>query len=106
MKKLFCSLILILAILLAGCAGTTTSAAAPTAAPTHASAPGIVTASVNVVPVDKSNLAFIISGPVKQVDVTEGDQVKAGQPLVEQQFVHLMPGQQRGAVGRKDCAPG
>jgi RND family efflux transporter MFP subunit len=82
MKKLFCSLILILAILLAGCAGTTTSAAAPTAAPTHASAPGIVTASVNVVPVDKSNLAFIISGPVKQVDVTEGDQVKAGQTLV------------------------
>jgi RND family efflux transporter MFP subunit len=41
-----------------------------------------VTASVNVVPVDKSNLAFIISGPVKEVDVAEGDQVKAGQTLV------------------------
>ena len=82
MKKFSYSLILIPALLMAGCAGTTTSAAAPTTAPTPSSATGIVTASVNVIPVDKSNLAFIISGPVKQVDVAEGDQVKAGQTLV------------------------
>jgi RND family efflux transporter MFP subunit len=41
-----------------------------------------VTASANVVPLDKSELSFVISGPIKEVDVAEGDRVKAGQTLV------------------------
>jgi RND family efflux transporter MFP subunit len=54
---------------------------APTAAATIAPAPGTVTASVEVVPVTKSDLSFIISAPVKEVDVKEGDKVLAGQKL-------------------------
>ena len=82
MKKLSGSQFLILAILLAGCASQTPSAPAPTAAPTSATAPGTVTASATVVPAQKSEMAFIISAPVKEVDVTEGDQVKVGQTLI------------------------
>jgi RND family efflux transporter MFP subunit len=82
MKKLSGSLFLILAILLAGCASQPSSVPATAAAPTSATAPGIVTASATVVPAEKSNMAFIISAPIKEVDVAEGDQVKAGQTLI------------------------
>ena len=82
MKKLSVSIFLILAIVLTGCASQAPSAPAPTAAPTSAAAPGRVTASATVVPAEKSEMAFIISAPVKEVDVAEGDLVKAGQTLI------------------------
>ena len=82
MKKLSGSIFLILAFVLTGCASQTPSASAATATPTSASAPGIVTASATVVPAEKSEMAFIISAPVKEVDIAEGDPVKAGQTLI------------------------
>jgi membrane fusion protein, multidrug efflux system len=86
MKKLSCTIFLLFAILLSGCAGTAastpTSAASATSAPKAVPVPGIVTATGNVVPVEKSDMSFVISGPVKEVDVAEGDQVKAGQTLM------------------------
>jgi RND family efflux transporter MFP subunit len=82
LKKLYTSIILITSIVLAGCATPTPSAPAPTAAATSASTPDTITASAIVVPVDKSQLSFIISSPVKEVDVLEGQHVKAGQTLV------------------------
>ncbi|HVN14984.1 MAG TPA: efflux RND transporter periplasmic adaptor subunit [Anaerolineales bacterium] len=51
------------------------------AAPAKQSA-GIVTASAVVAPEQTSQMSFLISGPVKEVDVKEGDQVKAGQTLI------------------------
>jgi RND family efflux transporter MFP subunit len=82
MNKLSDSIFLILAIVLTGCASQTPSAPSATATPTSASVPGTVTASATVVPAEKSELAFIISAPVKEVDITEGEQVKAGQTLI------------------------
>lgn len=73
-----------LMIILSGCsslAPAETSAPAPTAVSTAAPALGTVTASVVVVPVKKSNLSFVISAPVKEVDVKEGDIVTSGQKL-------------------------
>jgi RND family efflux transporter MFP subunit len=69
-----------------GCAN-----AAPAAAPTPPAIPataasaaseGTVTASVEVEPVRTSDLAFLISGRVRQVAVQAGDRVRAGQTLV------------------------
>ena len=42
-----------------------------------------VSATAQIVPVKKAELAFANVGRVKAVDVKVGDQVKAGQPLVE-----------------------
>jgi RND family efflux transporter MFP subunit len=87
MKRSFVNLlagVTALIVILSGCsslAQATTAAPAPTVVTTAAPAPGIVTASVTVVPNTKSNLSFVISGPVKEVDVKEGDQVTAGQKL-------------------------
>jgi RND family efflux transporter MFP subunit len=82
MKKLYGSTLLILAILLTGCTAQSTSAPALTPTPISASVEEVVTASVNVVPKVKSQLSFVISAPVKEVDVVEGAQVKAGQTLM------------------------
>ena len=106
MKKITGFIILILAILLSGCAGTAASGSAPT--PTAAAtSPGIVTASANVVPVEKSDMAFIIKGPVKEVDVKEGDKVKAGQKLVvldTPELAYAVTGAQQALRSAKDYA--
>jgi RND family efflux transporter MFP subunit len=66
-----------------GSAAPAASAVAPgTPVATSAQASGMVTASVSVEPVQKSQMAFNIAAPVKEVDVKAGDQVKAGQTLI------------------------
>jgi RND family efflux transporter MFP subunit len=88
MKYIYWTPLLIIAILLTGCAATPapTAVVAPQASPTpdHSfiSSSGIVSASANVVPAQSSQMGFLISANVKEVDVKEGDQVKAGQTLV------------------------
>ena len=74
------------AILAAGCGAAPT--AVPTAAPsaavsTQSAAPaGTISASVEVEPAQTTDMAFLIAAPVKQINVKEGEQVKAGQPLI------------------------
>jgi RND family efflux transporter MFP subunit len=88
MKRLCWTIILMSALILTGCGNPSniTAAATPSAAnvfaPTQAPNPGSVTASVNVVPAQKSNLSFLLSATVKEIDVKEGDPVKAGQTLM------------------------
>ncbi len=72
------------AMISAGCASAAPAASAatqPTTADTAQPA-GTVSASADVEPVLKSNMAFVVAGTVKEVDVKAGDQVKAGQALV------------------------
>jgi RND family efflux transporter MFP subunit len=88
MKKFIWTTVLILAILLTGCASAptpiaaATSSASPTPDHSFISPSGVVTASANVVPAQTSQLGFLISATIKEVDVKEGDPVKAGQPLI------------------------
>ena len=89
MKRFCWTILLMSALILTGCGSpsnvavsSTPSTVATASAPTNASNPGSVSASVNVVPAQQSNLGFIISAPVKEVDIKEGDQVKAGQVLM------------------------
>ena len=88
MKHFYWTAILLVAIFLTACASTSTptAVATPSASPTpdHSfiSASGVVSASANVVPAQTSQMGFLISANVKEVDVQEGQQVKAGQPLV------------------------
>jgi len=88
MKHFYWTTILWAAILLTACASTSTptAVATPLASPTpdHSfiSSSGVVSASANVVPAQTSQMGFLISANVKDVDVQEGQQVKAGQPLV------------------------
>jgi len=88
MKHFYWITVLILAILMTGCAPTPTpvAAATPSASPTpdHSfiSSSGIVSASANVVPAQTSQMGFLISAAVQEVDIKEGDEVKAGQTLV------------------------
>ncbi len=88
MKRTYWVLIAIgimIAVIAGGCAG-----AQPTVPPPSQQAPatetaqpaGTVSASVKLEPVQKSSMAFLITGPVKEVDVKAGDQVKAGQKLI------------------------
>ena len=76
----------ILTIALAGCVAPT-PATLPTSAPTasinsNVSASGILTAAAVVVPAQTSQLGFLLSATVKNVDIKEGDTVNAGQTLV------------------------
>ena len=88
MKHFYWSTVLICAILVTGCASTPAPTAVPTplatATPDHSfiSPAGIVSASASAVPLQTSQMGFLISAPVKEVDVKEGDPVKAGHPLV------------------------
>ena len=91
MKKLL--LILVAAALLAGCAQANSgaSSATPTASTSTAelktpSATGYVT------PIRHADLAFRTGGRVVEVLVKEGDQVKAGQPLVKLDDAELKAG--------------
>lgn len=86
MKKIFWTTFLALTVTLAACASPT--ATPPPAAPVTVSAPtgliltGGVVASAEAEPVQDSQLSFILSGPIKEVLVKEGDVVTAGQSLV------------------------
>jgi len=75
---------LILALAASGCAPTQTATPAPAAeaiaAPQEVS--DKVIASAVVIPASESNLGFVLSAPVKEILVKEGDVVQAGQILV------------------------
>ena len=81
---------ILLTITLAACGGNPTPAAAPAAAPAATAAaetvvvsdPNMVIASAKVLPVQVSELGFTISALVKEIAVSEGDQVQVGQPLI------------------------
>jgi len=88
MKYFYWITVLIFAILSTGCAAASTPTEvvtpAASATPDHSfiSSNGIVFASANVVPARISQMGFVLSAPVKEVNVKEGDQVKAGQTLI------------------------
>ncbi len=79
---------ILLTIILTACGGTSTPAASPVS--TDATAvvevvvvdPNIVIASAKVLPVQVSQLGFTTSALVKEITVSEGEQVQAGQALV------------------------
>lgn len=77
---------ILLTIILTACSGNPTPAASPvanTVTETVAiSDPNIVIASAKVLPVQVSQLGFATSALVKEIPVSEGEQVQAGQPLV------------------------
>jgi RND family efflux transporter MFP subunit len=85
MKRAYWSIWLAFALTFTAC-GTASPAAAPsTVAPTAAtgsSGPGSVTATAEAIPAKLSEMGFVISGRVKEVDVKAGDEVGAGQTLV------------------------
>ncbi len=57
-------------------------AAAPTAEPAYAQTPGVVIASAEVEPGQVSQLSFTVSAPVREIQINEGDPVKAGDVLM------------------------
>src|SRR5258707_453466 len=77
-------ILIIPAFLLAGCANTMASAVPTQPAQSAATAlsPGLLIASANVVPLQISQIGTLVSANVKEVDVKEGEKVKAGQTLV------------------------
>jgi len=87
MKKIFWTVLLALTVTLAACTSAP-AATPPLAAPTTASAPtglilsGGVVASAETVPAQDTHMSFVISGPIKEVLVKEGDVVTAGQTLL------------------------
>lgn len=93
MKKIFWTTSLALTVILAACSSTST-ATPPPAAPVAVSSPetvstpgglvlsGGVVASAEAVPSQDTQMSFVISAPVKEVLVKEGDIVTAGQILV------------------------
>jgi multidrug resistance efflux pump len=70
---------LILALVVAGCAGTQ---AKPTPTPQAENVPIVVSASGKVLPARWANLSFLAGGPVAEVKVQAGDTVETGQLLV------------------------
>ncbi len=88
MKKIIVGIILL--TLLAGCGESNTAAPSPTptAVAKTASSSG-EEATGYVTPIRHADLSLGTSGRVEQVLVTEGDQVKAGQPLVKLQETAL-----------------
>jgi len=76
---------ILLGAVVAGCTGAQTLSAVPTPAPAATTAPissSQISASATVVPADVSNLAFLISAPVGQVMVSEGQAVRHGDTLI------------------------
>jgi HlyD family secretion protein len=71
-------------MLLAACSPSAgpTPAATPSATPA-AQTGGVVSAEVRVVPRQSSDLGFLIAAPVDQIWVEEGEEVKAGQGLMD-----------------------
>jgi len=77
---------ILLTIILTACGGNPTPTVSPAAAIVDktavASDPNIVVASAKVLPAQASQLGFTTSAVVKEIPVSEGQQVKAGQPLI------------------------
>lgn len=79
-----------LAMILTACGMSPSPSAAPTATENPAAlqtndlslSSGDVIASAVVVPAQQAQMSFVISAPVKEILVKEGDVVKAGQPLI------------------------
>jgi multidrug efflux pump subunit AcrA (membrane-fusion protein) len=87
MKKIIWTTFLTLSVTLAACSNPTTSTPPPVApatvsAPTGLTLTGGVVASAKVIPAQDTHLSFVISAPVKDVLVKEGDKVTAGQTLM------------------------
>jgi multidrug efflux pump subunit AcrA (membrane-fusion protein) len=87
MKKLFWIASLVLTATLAACASAPTATPSPTApatetAPTGLILSGGVVASAEAMPAQDTQISFLISAPVKEVLVKEGDVVTAGQTLL------------------------
>lgn len=77
--------LMMLAVVLSGCAPmptavVTPSASAPTPSKTEAGL--TITASAAVVPAVQAQMAFLISAPIKEILVKEGEAVHAGQALI------------------------
>jgi HlyD family secretion protein len=87
MKKFFWTALLVLTVTLTACTSAPT-ATPPPAAPATVSAPiglilaGGVVASAVAVPAQDTQMSSLLSAPVKEVLVKEGDVVTAGQPLL------------------------
>lgn len=75
--------VLALVLAMTGCAPAVTATPIPTIAldSTSPLEVDIVRASAEIVPAQETRLSFIISGPIKEVTVEEGDIVEAGQIL-------------------------
>jgi RND family efflux transporter MFP subunit len=89
MKKIFPFLIAIIALGISACGSSATPTAIPTVSldsgsqPSASSSPaGKATASGEVVPINKVELSFPLSGVVKTIGVAEGYTVTSGQALV------------------------
>jgi len=88
MKKVFLILTIILVLGLSACATSSATEVIPTvsldsgAQPAASSSAGQASASAIVVPVEKVELSFPLSGAVKTVEVETGDSVKASDILV------------------------
>jgi RND family efflux transporter MFP subunit len=80
----------VLAMILTACGASSSPSAAPTATENPVApqtndfslTSGDVIASAVVVPTHQAQMSFVISAPVKEILVKEGDVVKAGQPLI------------------------
>lgn len=84
MIRAFLFVLLILALLAAGCAPGQTATPQPVL-PAQQGIPassGDVVASAVVVPILDSSISFVIPGTVKEIAVEEGDKVQAGQTLM------------------------
>ena len=87
MQKFFWTALLTLTMILASCSSTPTATPLP-AAPITDSAPsglilsGGVVASAEVVPAQDTHMTFLVSAPIKDVLVKEGDMVLAGETLL------------------------
>jgi RND family efflux transporter MFP subunit len=87
MKQIFLTTVLLLTLVLSACGVSSTPPSPSTQAPaaTQGSASpvsGTVIASAEVVPVQHAQMSFVISAPVKEILVKEGQAVKAGQTLI------------------------
>ena len=93
-KSLFLATLLLLTLSACAAGGNNTAEALPTVAldsgdtPDQTAAPakvggGGITASGTIVPLEEARMAFTLGGNVKVVNVKVGDQVTAGQVLVE-----------------------
>jgi RND family efflux transporter MFP subunit len=91
MKKVYLIVVALTALIISACASAATPTAIPTVSldnnsPTNnnqSSDANSVSASAIIVPLKKAELSFANVGRVKAVDVKVGDQVTAGQTLVE-----------------------
>jgi multidrug efflux pump subunit AcrA (membrane-fusion protein) len=90
--------LILLAALLSAC-GSAAATPEPATAPRSA-ARGTIVAEGRLLPAQSAALAFAVGGTVVAVQVAEGDQVAAGQPLVA-----LDDAAQQAALARRRPAP-